>query len=350
MRCVLAILIAVQFVMIGASPAPAKPSPYIDLVSPEAVLRWINGYRAHPDPQGVPAVVKALSRLGAFKDPENSGAYVGFIAGVLGKNPAEAEALVGKMLPLPEADQWAIVRAVAYSGLPDLRDMLRRLAPRMPSRQVMIDKYVAGKLPIIFQVYEEKKPTYWERVRGYTIDKITGYQPPKEVTLDPTPEVLDTYWGVYFATAAFRPVSRIIAMADWSKDDNSVEKLTLGNMAKYTLASNAMRDQKLIAMLKQARGYESKAASKKILDEVIEAAETAEVARLRKEALASIQDLQRKGPGYQRNVSMWGQIGQGALALSCIAAAATGQVELGLPCVVAGGLSNAALSYWNTAK
>jgi hypothetical protein len=43
---------------------------------------------------------------------------------------------------------------------------------------------------------------------------------------------------------------------------------------------------------------------------------------------------------------MWGQVGQGALAVGCIAAAATGHIELGLPCVIGGGVSSAALSTW----
>lgn len=80
---------------------------------------------------------------------------------------------------------------------------------------------------------------------------------------------------------------------------------------------------------------------------MIEAAETVDAARLRKKALADIEDLKRKGPGYKRNVSWWGQLGQGALAVGCIAAAATGHVELGLPCVVTGGISSAALSFWD---
>ena len=62
--------------------------------------------------------------------------------------------------------------------------------------------------------------------------------------------------------------------------------------------------------------------------------------------MASIQDLQRKGPGSRRNYSLWGQIGQGALAAGCIVAAATGHIELGLPCVIGGGVSSAALSVW----
>jgi hypothetical protein len=81
-----------------------------------------------------------------------------------------------------------------------------------------------------------------------------------------------------------------------------------------------------------------------VLKEVIQAAETMQTARLRKEALAAIEDLRRKGPGYKRRALGWGQIGQGALALGCIAAAATGQVEFGLPCVIGGAASSAALN------
>src|SRR5215213_2421123 len=118
MRWAVTVLIAILFNIapISLAPTTAMPSPLIDLASPDAVLRWINAYRSKPDPAGVPAVVKALSRLGAFKDPESSGAYVGFMAGVIAANPGRAEELITKMFPLPDADQWALVRAIVYSG------------------------------------------------------------------------------------------------------------------------------------------------------------------------------------------------------------------------------------------
>jgi hypothetical protein len=40
-----------------------------------------------------------------------------------------------------------------------------------------------------------------------------------------------------------------------------------------------------------------------------------------------------------------GQIGQGALSMGCIVAAATGQIELGLPCVIGGAAYSAGLQY-----
>ena len=40
----------------------------------------------------------------------------------------------------------------------------------------------------------------------------------------------------------------------------------------------------------------------------------------------------------------------GALAIGCIAAAAAGQIELGLPCVIGGATSSAAISAWDGQK
>jgi hypothetical protein len=40
------------------------------------------------------------------------------------------------------------------------------------------------------------------------------------------------------------------------------------------------------------------------------------------------------------------RVGQGALALGCIAAAVTGTSSFGIPCVVGGAASSAALSLW----
>jgi len=47
---------------------------------------------------------------------------------------------------------------------------------------------------------------------------------------------------------------------------------------------------------------------------------------------------------------LWGKVGEGALAVGCIAAAAAGQVELGIPCVIGGATSSAALSAWDGQK
>jgi hypothetical protein len=63
-------------------------------------------------------------------------------------------------------------------------------------------------------------------------------------------------------------------------------------------------------------------------------------------ALAAIEERKIKGPGYKENINTWGQVGQAAIGLGCIAAAAAGAVALGLPCVIGGAASTAALNAW----
>jgi hypothetical protein len=341
MRTVIAALTVLGFVVPAAAAVPDR----IEFTSVDAVSRWISNYRAKPEPTRLPAAVRALSQLGTFKDPESSGVYVGFVAGVISANPDRAEDLIGKMFPIAAADQWAVVRAIAYSGHPEWKSLLRKFAPQMPLRQVMIDKYLEGKLPTLDEIPLEKKNlTLWDKLRGqFQSDKDAK---PAGATLDRSPELLDTLWGYYFGIGTYGPIARIIVLLPWSNDRDSLDKLTIGSMAKYTLASNAARDPALLTMLKRAGKNQPKDVTV-VLNEVIDAAETMETTRLRKDALASLEELKRKGPAYKRDVSNWSQVGQGALALGCIAAAVTGHVELGIPCVVGGAASSAALSVWN---
>ncbi len=351
MRRTLTFVVAiVVLTIIDLTPAASTPSRLTDFLSADSVLRWINAYRKDPEPAGVPHAVKALNRLGVFNNPEQAGPYVGFMAGVIAANPSRAEELIAKMLPLPDESQWAVVRAIAYSEHPEWRLLLRMFADRLPARRVMIDKYLSGELPRLFQVAPERTRTFGENVRYYTSydtyfgDKKKG----RREALEPSPELLDSFWGYYFATGRYRPIARIIDMLAWSRDGDDVEKLTLGSMAKYTLAANASRDVRLLDMLKRAAQTQqgkNKAVANALKD-VIEAAETVETSRLRKEAMAAIEDLRRKGPASRRNATWWGQVGTGAIALGCIAAAASGHVELGLPCVIGGAVSSAGLRFW----
>src|SRR5499433_3862253 len=128
-------------------PTQAAVTPEIDpRASLSVVQQWIYNYRAKPDYAHVPAAVRVLFHSQTFKEPENAGIYLGFIAGAIGSNPARAEQLVNSLFPVPPEDEWVLVRAIAYSGLPDWRNLLRRVAPKMPARRVMIDAYLSGTL------------------------------------------------------------------------------------------------------------------------------------------------------------------------------------------------------------
>jgi hypothetical protein len=227
------------------APAAASTLHAGELATTENVLRWINAYRTRRDLIHVPAAIHALSELGALRDPESSGVYVGFIAGIIGSNPGKADELIGNILPLPPEDDWALVRGIAYSGVPEWQDMLTRLADKLPRRRLMIGKYIDRKLATLDDVTFAAPPSTMDRVRDF----VTFHKPPEAVKLDASPEVLDALWGYYFASGSYGPISRILRMLTWTKDRDDAERLTVGNMAKYTLASNAARDVDLLAML-----------------------------------------------------------------------------------------------------
>jgi hypothetical protein len=228
-NCVLLCLALIILAIVNL-PAAASAGRLDELSTREDVLKWIDGYRNRPDPASVRIAMKVLSQRGVLRDSDAAGVYVGFLAGVIGARPAEAEGLVGKVLPaLAEEDQWLMVRAIAYSGLPGWKALLSKFAARMPSRRVMIDKYLDGTLPALEAVpLETAKPALLDKMKYYFASS-----PPKRsaLTFDTSPELLDTLWGSYFATGSYRPVARIIAMLPWSRETDSVEKLTVGGMA-----------------------------------------------------------------------------------------------------------------------
>ena len=319
------------------APAAAAATP----LSTDAILRWINDYRRKPDPDRLPALVRSLSALQAFKDAETCGAYIGFIAGVLGSNPARAKRLVGDMLSIAPADHWVLVRAIAYSGLPNWKDLMVAAGERMPDRHAMINRYLAGKLPTLDQIAYPTKRGMLDKIEIAFHIKSDGS---KAVALQPTPQLIDLLWGYYLATGADKPVDKIVKLLPLAEDRDNVDNLTTGSAAKFTLASNAVRDLKLLAMLKSSLKTAPKDTAK-VLNDVIETAEDVDTGRMRRESLAAIEELKQKGPNSRRELTGMGQIGQGALSMGCIVAAATGQIELGIPCVIGGAAYSAGLQY-----
>jgi hypothetical protein len=344
------LLIAVCLALVLIAPVRAEPARLSDLANTQAVLHWMSTYRHNPDLASVPRAMKALSDQGAFNDPEHCGAPIGFLAGVLAAHPDDAERIIERTLTIRRDDRWIVVRAVAYSGLSNWKDLLRRYARDIPSRDVLIERYIEGKLPTLAQFTIPPEQSTLDRMREKLhLDKVLGEKPHK-VELTPTGDVLDLLWGYYFATGSYGPVMHMVALLAWSQDHNDAERLAVGSMAKFTLASNAVRDEDLLAMLRQsraARGQPTEIVS--ALKEVINAAETVDTGPVRRQALAAIAELRTKGPEYKRAASWWSYLGQTAIAGGCLAAAMAGQVEFGLPCVVGGASSSAVMNFLSNA-
>src|SRR6516165_9664974 len=323
--------------------AQAAVAPEIDpRASLSVVQQWIYNYRAKPDYAHVPAAVRVLFHSQTFKEPENAGIYLGFIAGAIGSNPAKAEQLVNSFFPVPPENEWVIVRAIAYSGLPDWRNLLRKVEPKMPGRRVMIDAYLSAKLPTLWEIpLEEAKPGTFDKLRAaFTKNPFKKEEKKLDMALSyaGNQDLLDTLWGYYFATGSHLPILRIMQMLPWSRSRDTVDKLTVGSMARYTLASYSVRDGDLREFLR-AELPGQPPAIKAPLAEVIEAADTVQLTAVRKDALAAVEELKANGSDARRNLDFWGQVGVGAVALGCVSAAALGQVAVGIPCVIGGSAS-----------
>ena len=341
-------LVIALFVLV--QPAAGAVTPEIDpRASLNVVQQWIYNYRAKPDYAHVPAAVRVLFHSQTFREPENAGIYLGFIAGAIASNPAKAEQLVTSFFPVKPEDEWVIVRAIAFSGVPEWRNLLRRVAPKMPGRKVMIDSYLAGSLPTLTEIpLEEPSPGMMEKIKGVFTKNPFAKEDKKlkmRQTFAGNQDLLDTLWGYYFATGSYAPILRIMQMLPWSKSRDTVDKLTVGSMARYTLASYAVRDAGLREYLRSELAVQP-APVKVPLTEVVEAADTVQLGAVRKDALAAVEELKAKGSDARRNLDFWGQVGVGAVALGCVSAAALGAVAVGIPCVIGGSASQGLLSFW----
>jgi hypothetical protein len=211
----------------------------------------------------------------------------------------------------------------------------------MPARKDMIERYLDGRLLTLDEIELDKNPTWLEQIHI----QMGGKPPVKSLSYGGNPELLDTLWGRYFASSDRKAIWRILTILPWSRDSDSLERLTVGSAAKYTLANNASRYPDILALLKE-REPKQPEEIRKPLKEVIKAADTMQTAQIRKEQLALIDDFKRTGSGTKKNLKMWGYVGQGAIAIGCIAAASVSLTALGLPCVIGGAVSSAALNYW----
>ncbi|MEZ5874362.1 MAG: hypothetical protein R3D30_05890 [Hyphomicrobiales bacterium] len=305
----------------------AQPRTQSEFSSPEQLLEWVSNYRKQPQVWRVPAAVHAMRDYGLFGDGEKEWFCIGFIAGVLGTNPKDGPGLVPRMFPMPDKEQEVIIRAIAYSGRPDWRDLLEKNAARMPLRRPLIDDFINGKRPVLMELPLENGGS----------------------------EGIYALWGYYVATGQHQPVMRIMQALKWSKnkddhgfsfrkifsgwgsDGSDVEKVSTGGTAKWTLASYAERDRDLISLYRAEYEHQPPEVAKP-LKEVIEAAELFESEKIRKDQFGAIENAQRLQLTNEAGMSKGMTAGSIAIATGCVAATALGQPQIAIPCVIGGAL------------
>jgi hypothetical protein len=316
----------------SAAQEQAAPEPQGAFASVDRLMDWISNYRKHKNPSRVPAAVHAMQDYGLFADEEKAWFCTGFIAGVLGSNPKDGPSLIPRMFPMPDKEQAVIIRAIAYSGRPDWRELLEKTSSRTPLRRPLIDDFLAGKRPTLM-----------------------------ELPLDHggSPGIY-ALWGYYVATGQYQPVVRIMEALRWSKnkedsgfsfrkvfsgwghDPSAVEKITTGGTAKWTLASYAERDRALLSLYRAEYERQPEEIAKPLKD-VIEAAEIFESEKIRKDQFGAIEDAQKQQMTNEAGMTKGATAGSIAIATGCVAATALGQAYIALPCVLGGALYTGAV-------
>ncbi|MGE0613545.1 MAG: hypothetical protein AB7G34_13320 [Hyphomicrobiales bacterium] len=327
------------FISILAAAAPVRARGGENLATTERLLAWMYDYRKAPKPQQVPEAVDNMKKLGLLVDQEKAGFIIGFLAGVLHENPRSAPSIVRKLFPMPPKEQAVIIKAIAYSGLPNWPDLLKQVAPKMPERKILIDEFLSGGAPTLMTV-----------------------------PLDSGTPVIYTLWGFYVATGDYEPVTRIITALQWSKDKTekdrsfrewvsdaftsetvNVDLVTIGGTAKWTLVSYAERDRHLIDYYRVVLDYQPEGQTAQ-LAQVIEAAERFEAERVRKEEYASIEEAKiaamKQGTGFSKAATA----GQIAIATGCVTANALGAFVVGAACVVTGAVYTGAVKLMENAQ
>jgi hypothetical protein len=188
----------------------------------ENLGRWITYYYSKPEPQRVAEALHAVSSQGFMKNGQKAPPFIGFVAGVMSKNPSMAQPLAEELSSLPEVDQPVVILGIWYSAYPEAKPLLERLTKSMPRHKEMISHLLANGRPGLL-----------------------------ELPLEQGPWVLDALWGYFMATGDAAPVARIISALPWVNVRGDVSRLLVGGTAKWSLISNAIQHELVMSVCRK---------------------------------------------------------------------------------------------------
>lgn len=209
----------------------------------DALGRWITYYYSKPEPHRVAEAIHAASAKGFMQNGKKAPPFIGFIAGVASKNPSIVPSLADQLSSLPVIDQPVLILGIWYSAYPETKPLLTSLKKSMPQHNEMIEYLLANGRPSLL-----------------------------ELPLEQGPWVLDALWGYFMATGDDAPVARIITALPWVNIRGDVSRLRVGGAARWSLISNAIQHQPVMATCREELKSQPKQVAD-VLREVIAEAE-----------------------------------------------------------------------------
>ncbi len=240
MNAILRSIIVVIFFACAPALAEAEAE---DFTNGESLGRWITYYYLKPEPHRVADAIHAASSQGFMKGGKKAPLFIGFLAGVLSKNPSLVQSLSKQLTSLPVVDQPTLILGVWYSSHPEAKKLLLQLAKAMPKHKEMIDYLVSNdRLGLL------------------------------DLPLEQGAWVLDTHWGYFMATGDDAPVIRIISALPWVNIRGDTSRLLVGGSARWSLISNAIQHKPVMAICRRELDSPKNQANE-VLRAVIEEAE-----------------------------------------------------------------------------
>ena len=243
------------------------------VLSSAEVLKWMNSYRSKPDPMRAALAIHQLSGFGELRNQESAGVMPASPPAYSPPIRQSAQALVTRCcqcrpringswcvrLPIPASRPGGCrhrhSRHAGAGARTDAAEIRRRHCRRCDNSRLTAHHRTG---PIVSL----------NTCRSMRSRRLCRQ------CLRPSPELLDTFWG-FTTTGDTAALQNIISLLPWSTDRDNVQRLTLGGMAKYTLAENASR-------IGPARDDQNGSRPEPkdvqpVLDQVIEAADNVDV-------------------------------------------------------------------------
>ena len=140
---------------LACSPAFAAVEEFADA---GALGRWITYYYSKPEPHRVAEAIRAASTKGFMQNGQKAPPFIGFIAGIVDKNPAIVPSLADQLGSLPTVDQPVLILGIWYSAYPEAKPQLARLRASMPKHKEVIDHLLANGRPSLLELPLEQGP------------------------------------------------------------------------------------------------------------------------------------------------------------------------------------------------
>ncbi len=200
----------------------------IEPLSHKELNDWMVYYYRNPRPEMTPRAIYSMGRLEDVDDTRLA-PLSAFLSFVFRDNPGKVREWLSQLSPLSACARKVVSYALWYSTIDESANLMKSLAESSD-----------GEDAVLVRTLLEKRPTPFEEVEIASASN------------------LDTLWGAFFATGGEKYVIRIMSALPYVNAKGDMNKLLIGEAARWSLASNAVQHEKVLAICNEQIGKQPK--------------------------------------------------------------------------------------------